>query len=214
MTSRPKMPIAEPQPVTPKSVPRKLWCSLLSLLFGGQAASESVQTKLHIRASPETLWNRILFYEEISSPPPLLLRALIPEPVRTEGDKTTPGSTILCTYKQGHLVKRISVLETRRLLAFEVVEQHLGIESCIVAKSGSYKIRHIPAGTQVLLTTNYDGHLRPRPLFRALEKLVIHQLHRHVLSGMRDAVAPASSPVLPVCAECAAPTRAYRSNNQ
>lgn len=209
MTSCPETLSAEPQPAIAGLAPQKPWCSLLALLLRGRAASESVETKLRLRASPETIWNHLLFYEEILSPPPLLLRALIPQPVRTEGDKTTPGSTILCTYRQGHLVKRITAFETRSIIAFEVVEQELGIESCVLAKSGSYRLRRCPAGTELLLTTNYQAHLRPRPFFRPLEKLAIHRLHRHILNGIRRVIASSSTQAVPVLAECAVPVGVY-----
>ena len=212
MTRSAETPIAVPSPAT--GAPPKRWCALLALLFGGRPASGSVQTKLHITASPETVWKQILFYEEISATPPLLLRALIPRPLHTSGDKTTPGSTILCTYRRGHLLKRITALDPSRLIEFEIIAQKLGIESCVTARSGSYRIRRTARGAEVSLTTNYQSHLHPRPLFRPLERFAIHQLHRHILSGMRKAVAPVSAQALPVLAECAAQAGVYPAKNQ
>lgn len=201
-------------PETSVAAPPKRWCWLLSLLFGGPVSGDSVKTTLHIQSSPKAIWNQILFYEEISAPPPALLRALIPRPLRTLGDKTTPGSIILCTYQRGHLFKRITALHPGSLIEFEVVEQKLGIETCITARSGSYRIRRTPRGVEVALTTNYKSTLHPRPLFRLLEKLAIHQLHRHILNGMRNALAPANAQALPVFAECTEPVGVCRSNNR
>lgn len=212
-TRCPEAPIAVPAPATPAPAPPKRWCALLAMLFGGRPASDSVQTKLHIPASPEAVWKQILFYEEISATPPLLLRALIPRPLHTSGDKTTPGSTILCTYQLGHLLKQITALEPVRLIEFEVVAQKLGIESCVTARSGSYRICPTPRGAEVVLTTNYQSHLHPRSLFRPFERLAIHRLHRHILNGMRHAVAPASAQALPVLAECRAPAGVYPAKN-
>ncbi len=211
MTRSVETPIAVPSPATPAPAPPKRWCALLALLFGGAPASNSVQTKLDITASPEAVWKRILFYEEISATPPLLLRALIPRPLHTSGDKTTSGSTILCTYQRGHLLKRVTALEPPRLIEFEVVAQKLGIESCVTARSGSYRIRPTPRGAEVVLTTNYQSHLHPRPLFRPLERLAIHQLHRHILNGMRQAIPLPAALAFP--AECPVPVSVSHPNN-
>ena len=213
MTRSVETPIAVPSPATPAPAPPKRWCALLALLFGGRPASDSVQTKLHIAASPEAIWKQILFYEEISATPPLLLRALIRRPLHTSGDKTTPGSIILCTYQRGHLLKRITALEPSRLIEFEVVTQKLGIETCVTAKSGSYRIGHTLRGAEVVLTTNYQSHLHPRPLFRPLERLAIHQLHRHILNGMRQAVATPAALPFAFPAECPVPVSVSHPNN-
>ena len=39
-----------------------------------------------------------MLYEEVPGHPPFLLRALLPNPVRTQGDKSRIGATVRCTY--------------------------------------------------------------------------------------------------------------------
>ena len=162
--------------------------ALLSRFLGRESVSESVATQVHFASSAETVWKRIVFYEEVPGHIPFLLRALLPWPLRSEGDKTAAGTTVVCTYNRGSLVKRIIRVEPRHLLRFEVIEQHLGIEDCVIARSGSYEIRSDAGGTQVILTTNYTAALRPRWVWRPCERLLAAQLHRHVLSGMRAAI--------------------------
>jgi len=110
-------------------------------------------------------------------------------------------------------VKRITAIEAPRCIAFEIVEQELGIESCIVAKSGSYAIRRTRHATEVLLTTNYQSHLHPRSLFRPFERLAIHQLHRYILNGMRHAIALPLEESCATPAECPSPVSAYHLQN-
>ncbi|MGB0035840.1 MAG: SRPBCC family protein [Candidatus Acidiferrales bacterium] len=165
------------------------WFYLVGWLFPRNTVAEIVATSVHFDASPETVWQRILFYEEVSGRPPFLLRVLLPHPVRTEGDKTRAGATVQCRYTRGYLVKRITVVEPPHRVEFEVVEQRLGIESCITALGGSYEIRPRGDGTEVVLTTNYRGHLRPRHLWRPLERFLARQFHRHILGGMSAKVA-------------------------
>jgi len=86
------------------------------------------------------------------------------------------------------LAKRITAVDAPRLLRFEVVEQHLGIEGCIITRGGSYHIQRCGAATDVALITKYDAYLRPRALWRPVEALVVNRLHRHILSGIRAAI--------------------------
>lgn len=173
---------------------------LLRLLFGWNAVNESVTTQVHVNASPEVVWNRMKFYEEVPGPPPWLLRLFLPMPVRTEGNKELLGSMVRCKYSRGDLFKRIVAVDEPHLLGFEVVHQQLGIESCIVARSGSYQISGHGDGVSVTLTTNYQAQLGPRRLWRPVEKLLIHHLHRHILGGLAAAesyVADNSLPAVP-----------------
>jgi len=166
------------------------WMTLLTRWFAGAAMNESVVTRIHLDASAEATWTQMMFYEEVPGRPPLLLRAVVPCPVRTEGSKGSVGATVRCIYEVGDLVKRMTAIEPPRMIRFEVLEQRLGIEGCAIARSGSYELQPRGDGTDVLLTTNYSAYLHPRWLWRPLEKLVTSQLHHHVLQGMRAAVAP------------------------
>jgi hypothetical protein len=167
-----------------------LWGLLACFFIGREASSEAVTTRARFAADPESVWNRILFYEEVPGPPPLLLRILLTCPRRTEGDKTVIGSRVRCVYNSGYLIKRITALEPRREMRFEVIEQKLGIERCVIATGGSYEIRSCNDGADVALTTHYLSRLRPRSLWRPLEKSVARRLHWHILNGMRSAVSP------------------------
>jgi len=100
-------------------------------------------------------------------------------------------------------VKRITAVEPPRLMQFEVVEQCLGIEGCVIALGGSYQIHPNGYGSDIMLTTKYRAFLHPRRLWRPLEKLVTTQLHKHVLNGMRGS-SSANSREVPMPAKCLA----------
>ena len=183
--------LTAPMPTTRR--PRKRTAGLyrfVSWLFARNAVSEAVATRVRFNASQEAVWNHIMLYEEIPVRPPFLLRALLPRPVRTEGDKTRVGATVRCVYKGGDLVKRITTVDPPHFLEFEVVEQRLGIEDCILTLGGSYEICTCGDGTNVILITHYQAYLRPRHLWRALEALLVRQLHRHILRGVCAEVLP------------------------
>jgi hypothetical protein len=155
-------------------------------LFPKNKRLDAVATTARFPASPEAVWQGILFYEEVPRRPLWFLRMFLPRPLRTEGEKRQVGAIVRCSYDGGHhLMKRITAVEAPHLVRFEVIEQRLGIEDCASMTEGSYEIRAAGDGAEVLLTTRYCGHLRPRWLWRPLERALAHLVHRHILGGMR-----------------------------
>jgi hypothetical protein len=128
-----------------------------------------------------------MFYEEVPGRPAFLLRTLVPYPVRAEGDKTRAGATVRCVYRTGDLTKRIETTSPPHLLEFEVIQQGLGIEGCLVTRGGSYRISASGDSTSILLITDYEAYLRPRFFWRCLEGYLIGRLHMHILSGLATA---------------------------
>jgi hypothetical protein len=173
---------AEPQP--PKYSLRVL-VDGVGRWFSVNPESEAVTTKIWLDASGDAVWTALRFYEDVPERPGLFLLAFLPRPIRSEGEKTRVGARVRCEYEGGHLVKRITAAEPGQLLRFEVLEQKLGLENCVSMGDGSYEIRPMDGGSEVLLTTHYRGHLRPRWLWRPFERFLAHRVHRHILEGMR-----------------------------
>lgn len=172
---------------------QRLLMRVLGGLFAGNSAKEAVATGIRFRASPEVVWNHIMFYEEVPHRPALLLRLLLPSPIRTDGDKSHVGATVRCIYEGGDLVKRITGIDAPHLLQFEVIEQRLGIERCLLTYGGSYRIEARADDSEVVLVTDYDAYLRPRRLWRPLEKLLLRHLHLHILRGIGAELTPRPS---------------------
>jgi hypothetical protein len=159
--------------------------SRLGAMFPQSAEPRDVVTRAAIDAPPPEVWRRIAFYEDIPQRPSLFLRMLAPVPLRTSKPGLRVGAMVDCTYTEGGtLTKRITVVEPPSLLRFEVVDQRLGIESFVATMAGSYEVTTTTAGSEVALTTIYRGSLRPRWLWRAPERWLAGQLHRHILRGM------------------------------
>jgi hypothetical protein len=168
------------------------WYDFVGRLFGRKGLYESVSTRVYVDASPETVWSRISFYEEIPGRPPFFLRSLLPCPVRSEGEKGGEGGTVRCTYEGGDLQKRITAVEAPYVVEFDVFNQSLGIERCARALGGSYHLRHWGEGSEVILTTTYLAYLRPRWLWRPFERFLLGQLHRHILNGIEAELTPSA----------------------
>ena len=197
-TVAPANPVLKALPLNEPAVSRY---RLVSRLFARSPLKETVATRIRLDGSSETVWNHLLFYEEVPGRPPFPLRMLLPHPVRTEGIKTRVGATVRCVYSGGHLVKRITHVEPPHFLQFEVVEQDLGIESCILTLCGSYTLSACGPTTEVTIMTNYHAYLRPRYLWRPLEAFLIHQLHSHILRGVGAIALPRDPIMRPFVAE-------------
>lgn len=196
------------KPLRSRSLLRKFAAGsyrIAGLLSARTAVGETVATRVHLNLSPNEAWNHIMLYEEVPGCPSLLLRILLPQPVRTEGDKTRVGSAVRCVYRGGDLVKRITEVVRPRSLQFEVIGQSLGIEDCIRTRGGSYQILSCHDATDVVLITNYDAYLHPRRVWRPLEALLVRQLHAHILRGMYAAVMPRNQAIRPAPESLARP---------
>jgi hypothetical protein len=160
------------------------WYRLVGRLFGRTEVTDTVATCIRIDASPQAVWDQVMFYEEVPQRPSFLLRLLLPSPLRTRGDKTRLGATVQCEYEGGSLEKRIDTVESPHFLAFHVVEQRLGIERCIQTVAGSYRISSHGHASDVVLTTTYHTRLHPRALWRPVETFVATRVHKHILRGV------------------------------
>jgi len=148
----------------------------------------TVVTATLCHASPEAVWRGIMYYEQIPDRPPLLLRLLLPVPIRTVGEKSTVGDEALCEYVGGHLRKRVTEVEPARFYRFAVVEQALGVHGTRLM-GGTYRIETRDDGrTELALETRYTGGRRPRWLWKPIEAAVCHAFHRHILRAMVRAI--------------------------
>lgn len=166
----------------------QLW-RIAGWLASGEGTEEIVITRVEFPGDPEAAWESLVTYEEVKRKPPWWLRVLLPQPVGTKGDKTQVGAAVPCRYEDGELIKKIKAARAPWYLAFDVVDQRVGIERWLVARGGSYTIRANGPGSEVELMTRYVGRLRPRWLWRRVEEWLAHEFHRHILAGMREEAA-------------------------
>jgi phytoene synthase len=149
----------------------------------------TVTTAMAIAAAPTTIWDRLVFYEQLDERPPLHLRLLLPVPIRTEGAKEAVGDEVRCLYEGGHVIKRVTAIEPARRYAFEIAEQALDVGGGMRLSGGQYEIRELaPGRCELTITTRYTSARWPRWMWRPLEAAVCHSFHRHLLRAMRRAM--------------------------
>jgi len=158
-------------------------------LSGSAARStdaDTIITKATFAASRARAWKSLLFYEEVKERPPLLLRLLLPVPIRTEGEKQRVGGEAMCHYEGGHLLKRTTRIVEPELYEFEVAEQKLAVGGTMQLSGGRYVLREVaPERTEVAVETRYASTKWPRWFWRPLERFVCHLFHRFLLRSMR-----------------------------
>jgi hypothetical protein len=156
---------------------------------GGTAAEEqstSIVTRAQVAVLPELVWDGLVFYEQIGELPPLLLRLLLPLPIRTEGRKAEVGDVAKCVYELGYLLKQTTQIDRGCYYEFAVVEQNLAVRGGIRLVSGSYTLSELPDGrTEVAINTRFVSPKRPRWLWKPVEAALCHMFHRHILGAVR-----------------------------
>jgi hypothetical protein len=157
---------------------------------GTRQQSICVATRMNFAATPDEVWERLMFYEQIVRRPPLLLRLLLPVPLRAEGEKSRVGDEVKCRYRDGHLLKRVTRVIRARNYAFQIIEQNLTLGGGIRLSGGDYTLRPSREGrTEIVLQTRYVSPRRPRWLWQPVEAAVCHSFHRHILNAMRHSLA-------------------------
>ncbi len=146
---------------------------------------ETVSTSVDIAASPHECFESLAFYEEVKHRPPLILRIGLAHPLGAIGSSRRIGDIKKCLYNKGSITKRVTEVEPDRLLAFEVIGQHIGYERDVRLTGRSFAFEpRADGGTHVTLTTTYVPLLEPRLLWRWGEHIAVHTLHEHVLEGL------------------------------
>ncbi|MGC8550582.1 MAG: hypothetical protein ACP5M4_12865 [Acidobacteriaceae bacterium] len=161
------------------------WRYRLGQWTGGAGVSEEVEAKMDFPMRAVDAWERIVFFEETLRRPPWILRWVIPEPLSVEGDKNHAGGLVRCIYRRGEIVKHVTALERPEHVSFNVMGQELGIEKMVLVRGGSYWIEDMGEACRVRLSTRYTAFMRPRWLWRPVERWLMGVLHRHILGSMR-----------------------------
>lgn len=169
-------------------------------------APETVSTSIIINASADECWDGLVFYEEVTHPPPWILRIGLARPLATRGEGGhNPGDRRVCVYNKGTITKQVRRAEPGRVLSFDVIEQNIGYERDLRLTSGSFTFEPIDADhTRITLTSTYEPKLTPRFCWRWGEQIAFRTLHGYVLEGI---ALNAQQPDLP---EPAAPSVAAR----
>ncbi len=182
---------------------------LLPLLFPGLVAFEhsrrepaplrSVTTRVVIEAPIEEVWDTVIAFPEIETPPRGIFRWGIAYPIgaRIEGEGV--GAVRHCRFSTGDFVEPITTWDAPRHLAFDVVENpppmrelsphgdldvpHL--HGHLVSERGEFRLTPRDGRVDLQGTTWYRHSLQPRFYWGPVSDAIIHRIHRRVLDHIR-----------------------------
>lgn len=155
---------------------------------GKQYTTElSVTTSRVIIGDPDEVWDALMYFEDVDSTPPLLMRIALPRPLYSTGSMDSIGDRRVCVYTKGRLAKEIVEIEDEKLLGFRVVEQEF--EPSVILTGGRFVLEELEDGeTKITLTTDYIPVHSPRLAWRWAEVLGARTLHTHVINGIESQV--------------------------
>jgi len=155
-----------------------------------QASHLTLVSHLTIAASAERVWSSLQFYEELDTPPPLLVRLFLPRPIAAPVGAPQVGAETTLRYAGGHYARRVVRLEPARRYEFEVTEQRLTTDRGVTLLGGAYALRPLsPNQSDLSITTVYSSRLRPRWLFDSVEAAICRRLQRHLLAAIAQRAA-------------------------
>jgi hypothetical protein len=150
-----------------------------------QSSRRTLATHLTIAASAERVWASLQFYEELDTPPPLLLRLFLPRPIAVPSAASGLRGETTLRYAGGHYARRVVRHEPPRSYEFEVTEQRIAKNRGVILLGGAYALRKFgPDHTDLSITTVYSSRLRPRWLFESVESAICRRLQRHLLAAI------------------------------
>ena len=145
-----------------------------------------VVTSMEIPACGQT-WNGLMFYEQVGKSSSLAAAVWAPAATLYIWQRRTCGGRSDLRLHQGTSDQAHHTRVSNALLAFDVVEQDRIEADSVKLTGGSFAfIAQGPQRTRVELATSYRPKLGPRWMWRPLEELAVHTMHRYVLEGMKE----------------------------
>jgi hypothetical protein len=139
-------------------------------------------------------WEKVCFYEHITTQPSWLLRTVLPVPQRTTGAYRKAGDVSRCQYSDGgYLTKQIRHIDAGRRIDFDIIEQSIRYAGRIDLKGGTIEIEAQDDGVcSVRMLTRYERRGAARLIPRVFIDFVIKAMHKVVIRDMRARLEPVS----------------------
>ena len=146
-----------------------------------------VCTSGHLSCEARSAWEKVCFYEHIEIQPSLLLRTVLPVPLRTTGAYQKVGDLSRCLYSDGgYLTKRITHVAGGERIDFEIVEQSIRYATGIVLKGGTIQVEpHDDDSSSVRMLTRYELRRSARFIPRVFINYVVAAMHKIVIRDMQ-----------------------------
>lgn len=155
-----------------------------------------VETSVDIAAAPEEVWDTVVAFPEIETPPEWYFRWGIASPIRARIDGHGVGAVRHCEFTTGAFVEPITVWDKPNRLAFDVTDQpepmyeltpyrHLHpphLKNSFVSNRGEFELVALEGGgTRLIGRTWYSLDIAPHGYWRYWTDEIVHRIHLRVL---------------------------------
>ena len=171
--------------------------------FLTQPVEYQVTSVVEIDATREEVWDTVVAFPEITTPPDLLSRMGVAYPVRARIEGEGIGAVRYCEFSTGPFVEPITVWDKPSHLAFDVVDQpcpltelspwesihppHL--DGFMQSHHGEFRLIELPEGrTRLEGRTWYSVDMYPQLYWRIWTDSIIHSIHHRVLDHIGEVV--------------------------
>lgn len=157
-------------------------------------------TVVEIDAAPNTVWNEVVAFSPIRTPPSGILACGIAYPVRARIEGNGVGAVRYCEFSTGSFVEPITVWDAPERLAFDVSEQpepmtelspwgHIDaphLHGFMSSRRGEFRlIRLAENRTRLEGHTWYEVDMYPQGYWSLWSDSIIHAIHGRVLEHIR-----------------------------
>jgi uncharacterized membrane protein YhaH (DUF805 family) len=168
-----------------------------------------VLSSVQIDASPEQIWPRLVAFTEIEAPPSWFFRLGIAYPIRARIEGRGPGAVRRCEFSTGAFVEPITAWEEPARLAFDVASQPPPLHEwspyrrvhaqhlldTLRSRRGEFRLVPLsPGRTRLEGRTWYELSMEPQPYWAFFSDLLIHAIHRRVLTHIGEEVSATRAP--------------------
>ncbi len=163
----------------------------------------SITTEIEISGSPQQVWDALIAFAPITTPPQGWLRLGIAYPVGAKIVGRGVGAVRYCQFSTGSFVEPITLWDEPRLLAFDVTETPVPmrelsfyenldpphLHGLFQSRKGEFRLIALSHNTVRLVgTTWYQHDLWPSVYWGPISDHLIHQIHRRVLVHIQEQV--------------------------
>ena len=171
----------------------------LELLTAASPVRE-VHSAIHIAADPERVWQHVVSFEEIRTPPPWYFRVGLAYPIRARIAGSGVGAVRHCEFTTGAFVEPITAWDAPRRLAFDVIAQPAPLQEWSPYRTvyaphlkgffrttrGEFRLIALPDGrTRLEGRTWYTLRMQPQGYWTIVADTIVHQIHVRVLEHIK-----------------------------
>jgi hypothetical protein len=163
----------------------------------------SITSVVEVNAPALAVWEEVIAFPEITTPPSGLLRMGIASPLRARIEGEGVGATRYCEFTTGTFVEPVTVWDPGHRLAFDVSEQpdpmfelspyrHIHpphLKGSFLSTRGEFQLEELGNGrTRLSGTTWYTLQIHPQLYWSVWTDELVHQIHMRVLEHIRQQV--------------------------